>query len=57
VVDGVCQGCFISLTAQEINLLLQEDKLISCRNCSRILFFEGEGPGALPDRGDDRPLL
>jgi predicted nucleic acid-binding Zn-ribbon protein len=48
VVDGVCQGCFINLTAQEINLLLREDKLLPCRNCQRFLFFEGAGPGAPP---------
>jgi hypothetical protein len=41
VSDGVCQGCFINLTAQEINLLMQEAKIVNCRNCSRILFMEG----------------
>jgi uncharacterized protein len=41
VSDGVCQGCFINLTAQEINLLMRDDKIVNCRNCSRILFMEG----------------
>lgn len=40
VVDGVCQGCFINLTAQEINLLMGQDKIVRCKNCSRILFLE-----------------
>ncbi|MHC5039312.1 MAG: zinc ribbon domain-containing protein [Planctomycetota bacterium] len=40
VVDGVCQGCFINLTAQEINLLMGAENIIHCRNCSRILYLQ-----------------
>lgn len=40
VTDGVCQGCFIALTAQEINLLMGADNLIRCKSCSRILYLE-----------------
>lgn len=41
VVDGVCQGCFLSLTSQEVNtLLVAGDDIITCRNCQRILYIE-----------------
>jgi len=40
VIEGVCQGCFINLTAQEINLLMGAHNLIRCKNCSRILYLE-----------------
>jgi predicted nucleic acid-binding Zn-ribbon protein len=57
VVDNVCQGCFMSLTAQEINtLLLSRDSLIQCRNCQRILFLENPAESGYdweePDEGD-----
>ena len=40
VVGGVCQGCYMSLTSQEINMLLVTgDSLITCKNCQRILFI------------------
>jgi len=42
VADGVCQGCFINLTAQEINLLMGASEIIRCKNCSRILYLEQE---------------
>jgi predicted nucleic acid-binding Zn-ribbon protein len=36
-VEGqVCQGCFISITSQEVNLLLQ-DQFLQCKSCSRLL--------------------
>jgi len=36
-VDGqTCQGCFISVTVQEVNLLMQ-GQFIQCKSCSRIL--------------------
>jgi predicted nucleic acid-binding Zn-ribbon protein len=39
-VEGVCQGCFINLTAQEVNLLMGAASLIRCKNCSRILYLD-----------------
>jgi predicted nucleic acid-binding Zn-ribbon protein len=38
VEDKVCQGCFISVTAQDVNLLMQ-GKFVQCKSCSRILFL------------------
>ena len=40
VTEGVCQGCFINLTAQEINLLMGAKNVIRCKSCSRILFLQ-----------------
>lgn len=40
VIDGVCQGCYMNLTPQEINVLMGEDEIITCRNCSRMLYLE-----------------
>ncbi|MHC4599826.1 MAG: zinc ribbon domain-containing protein [Planctomycetota bacterium] len=39
-VEGVCQGCFINLTPQEVNLLMGAASLIRCKNCSRILYLD-----------------
>jgi uncharacterized protein len=36
-VEGqICHGCYMSVTSQEINLLLQ-GSFLQCKNCSRIL--------------------
>ncbi|MCK4778462.1 MAG: hypothetical protein KAS39_08770 [Actinomycetia bacterium] len=36
--DGVCEGCFMALPAEEIDKMLQEkEKLWLCSHCSRIL--------------------
>lgn len=37
-----CQGCHMSITKQELNLLLLGKDVISCRNCSRILYIRDE---------------
>jgi uncharacterized protein len=34
----VCQGCFISVTSQEVNLLLQ-GQFLQCKSCSRLLYL------------------
>jgi uncharacterized protein len=36
----VCQGCFMSVTPQTMNLLLMDRDLQQCRNCLRILYLE-----------------
>ena len=36
--NQVCQGCFMSVTAQEVNLLMQQE-FVQCRSCSRILYL------------------
>jgi hypothetical protein len=35
--DGVCQGCFMSLPAQEHDTFLKSEGLFRCPNCRRIL--------------------
>jgi uncharacterized protein len=37
VVDGVCQGCHMSLPAQEYDTFLKSDGLLRCSNCRRIM--------------------
>lgn len=39
VENQVCQGCFMSITAQELNLLMQQE-FVQCRSCSRILYLD-----------------
>jgi predicted nucleic acid-binding Zn-ribbon protein len=35
-----CGGCFMSVTAESVNMLMTKDDVIRCPNCSRILVFE-----------------
>lgn len=38
-VEGqVCHGCYMSVTSQEVNLLLQ-GQFLQCKSCSRILYL------------------
>jgi len=32
-----CNGCFMGITAESVNLLLTKDEIIRCPNCTRIL--------------------
>ncbi|HQU30834.1 MAG: hypothetical protein HRU72_13140 [Planctomycetia bacterium] len=44
VVSKVCQGCFMSITAQTLNQLLSGKDLTFCHSCGRILFLNnGDG--------------
>lgn len=36
VVGQICHGCYMAVTSQEVNLLLQ-GQFLQCKNCSRIL--------------------
>jgi len=40
VEDQVCHGCYIAVTAQDVNLLMQ-GQFVQCRSCSRILYLPG----------------
>lgn len=40
VEDQICQGCFISITSQDVNLLMQ-GQFVQCRSCSRLLYLPG----------------
>ncbi len=43
VVDGVCQGCFMSLPPQQFNTLLKGDKMQMCPTCQRIIYVKSAG--------------
>jgi predicted nucleic acid-binding Zn-ribbon protein len=38
VENQVCQGCYMSVTSQEVNLLLQ-GQFLQCKSCSRLLLL------------------
>jgi len=40
VENQVCQGCFMAVTPQTMNLLLLDRDLSQCRNCLRILYLD-----------------
>lgn len=35
-----CGGCFMGITAENVNLLMTKDEIIRCPNCTRILVLE-----------------
>jgi len=39
VVDGVCQGCFMSIPPQKYNMLLKGDQMFDCPTCQRIMYY------------------
>lgn len=42
VVQGVCQGCFMSIPPQQYNMLLKGDKIFECPTCQRIIYHQPE---------------
>ena len=48
VKNRTCQGCFMRVTLQEINLIWRGDDLVLCRNCNRILCLPEEEMNASP---------
>jgi predicted nucleic acid-binding Zn-ribbon protein len=40
VVNKVCQGCFMSITAQTLNQLMSGKALTFCHSCGRILYLD-----------------
>lgn len=40
VVNKVCQGCFMSITAQTLNQLMSGKDLTFCHSCGRILYLD-----------------
>lgn len=38
VLDGVCQGCFMSIPPQQFNILLRGDRHLECPVCQRIIY-------------------
>ena len=41
-VNGVCQGCFMTIPPQQYNEVRKGDKLNYCPTCQRILYFREE---------------
>jgi predicted nucleic acid-binding Zn-ribbon protein len=39
VIQGVCQTCHIRIPPQEFNELIRGDKLMSCPNCTRMIYW------------------
>lgn len=39
VVEGVCQTCHLKIPPQEFNELIRGDKLMTCPNCTRIIYW------------------
>ncbi len=42
VVNGICQGCFMSIPPQHFNDILKGDRILNCPTCQRILFYMPE---------------
>lgn len=42
VVNGICQGCFMSIPPQHFNDILKGDRILNCPTCQRILFHKQE---------------
>ncbi len=40
LINDACGGCYRRMTAQVISQVYLRDKLITCENCNRILFFD-----------------
>ncbi len=40
VLDGVCQGCYMSIPPQRYNMLLKGDQMFDCPTCQRIMYHE-----------------
>jgi len=38
VTDGVCQGCFMNIPAQQFNEVLRGDQLHTCPTCQRMMY-------------------
>ena len=40
VKDGFCSGCFVALTPQSYQEAKRNDRIITCANCNRILYWK-----------------
>ena len=38
---GICQGCRLSLTTQELQKLRSNSEMVRCNSCDRILYLMG----------------
>ncbi len=44
--DAVCQGCFMTVPAQQYNEIRQGDQIYSCPSCQRTLYYLAPDPDA-----------
>jgi len=51
VVQGVCQTCHLRIPPQEFNELIRGDKLMTCPNCTRIIYW-GDDEHYQQEEGD-----
>jgi predicted nucleic acid-binding Zn-ribbon protein len=42
VINGICQGCFMSIPPQHFNDIQKGDRILNCPTCQRILFYKPE---------------
>ena len=42
VKDEICQGCFLHIPPQLYNEILKNERIYTCPNCKRILYYEKE---------------
>jgi len=40
IIDGICQECHLQIPPQHFNELKRNDKLMSCPNCNRLIFWQ-----------------
>jgi predicted nucleic acid-binding Zn-ribbon protein len=53
--NGICQGCYRTITPEQINTIMRGESLIFCRNCNRILYLEEPEQESSPDKGGPAP--
>lgn len=42
VEDGACHGCFVAVTSQMLNELINAETLVFCKSCGRVLYLAEE---------------
>lgn len=51
VAGDVCQGCYMSVTPQHVNLLLRGEEVVYCNACNRILYLPDRIAASMPRPG------
>lgn len=45
--DGMCQGCNLEIVPQIVDRVLQDDDIVQCENCTRILYIDEQNEEAV----------
>jgi hypothetical protein len=53
--NGICQGCYRTITPEQINIIMRGESIIYCRNCNRILYLEETQQQCPPAEGGSAP--